>query len=372
MEFPLRVSETKVSTIYSGDSAWKTLNYRISELQGNAQKIFILVDDNTDQFCLPVFLSEVNTQHNPEILRISPGELSKNAEVAVALWNELTTREAGRDSVLINLGGGVVSDLGGFVASTYKRGIPFINIPTTLMAMADASVGGKTAINLQSIKNTVGTFCLPEATYLFPVFLTTLDNANLLSGLAEIFKIALVADHSFWKYLKTLTPGRLLKTSFQAKEWEEIISKSAGIKCNIVEEDFAEKNERAKLNFGHTLGHAIESLSFQANHEPISHGMAVSIGILCEAFLSRRYSGLKEEDFKQITGLFLSTFGYYPLTETDIPEILSFVFQDKKKSKGELNFTLLEHPGKALINQSCDTTSIREALESYRLLDPNF
>ncbi len=369
MQFPIKVTETKTSTIFSGESAWVSLNDLIVKMQEKSQKTFILVDDCTERFCLPVFLSKLPGLQHPEILRISPGETSKTTEAAFLLWNKLSSGEAERDSILINLGGGVVSDLGGFVASTYKRGIPFINVPTTLMAMADAAIGGKTAINLQSIKNIVGSFYLPVATFIFPRFLKTLDNSNLLSGFAEIFKIALVADLSLCEYLNSLTFNQLLATSFDEKVWEELIARSISIKCKLVEMDFFDKKERAILNFGHTFGHAFEALSYQECHKPISHGWAVSMGILCESYLSVRYCGLTENDFAQISRLFLSTFGYYPLSDKDIPEILRYMNQDKKMSPGGLKFTLLKSPGKAVINQLCDKSSILDSLEFYRQIN---
>jgi len=365
----IKITETKTSAIFSGKSVWGSLNELIKKMQEKSRKSFILVDDNTERFCMPVFLPEIPGLQNPEILKISSGEENKTPEVALSLWNELSSRGADRNSLLINLGGGVVCDLGGFVASTYKRGIPFINVPTTLLAMADASIGGKTAINLQSVKNTVGSFYLPAATFIYPGFLKTLDNSRLLSGLAEIFKIALVADKSLWEYLNSPTFSQLLVTSFDDMLWEELITRSANIKCKVVEMDFFEKNERAILNFGHTVGHALETLSYQENHEPVSHGWAVSMGILCESYLSRRYCGLTEDDFAAISMLLLSTFGYYPLTDKDIPEILRFMTKDKKMSNGVLNFTLLKSPGKAVINQPCDKSAILDSLEFYHQIN---
>ena len=365
MQFPIKITETKTSTVFSGKSAWVSLNDLIGKMQEKSRKSFILVDDNTERFCLPVFLSEMPVLQDPEILRIKSGEVSKAPEVAFSLWNELLSLDANRYSLLINLGGGVVSDLGGFVASTYKRGIPFINVPTTLMAMADASIGGKTAINILSVKNVVGSFYLPAATFIYPGFLKTLDNTQLLSGLAEIFKIALVADQSFWEYLISPALSQLLAAPFEELIWEEFITRSASIKCKVVEMDFFEEDERAILNFGHTFGHALEALSYQKNHTVISHGYAVSMGILCESYLSMRYCGLPENDFTQISRLILSTFGYYPVSDNDIPEILRFMDQDKKKKQGVLNFTVLKSPGKALIKQPFDKSAILDSLEFY-------
>jgi len=368
MQFPLMITETKISTVIAGSTAWDSLDQLVTELTRKDGKVFILTDDNTSRLCLPVLLAKVQGFQKAVMLNISPGESGKNPENAVSLWNALASAEAGRNSLLINLGGGVVSDLGGFVASTYKRGIPFINIPTTLMAMADAAIGGKTAINLQSVKNIVGSFYLPEATFLCPEFLSTLNKSHLLSGLAEIFKIALAADKPFWEYLNTLITGQLFTTPLNLPLWEELIARSAMIKCKIVEADFFEKDSRAVLNFGHTIGHAIESLSFRDKQMPLTHGEAIAIGILCESYLSMHQCGLEEKEFRRITQLFISTFGDYGITDKDIPVILGFLNQDKKIRDGIQYFTLISSPGKAMIKQPCDRDQIIRSLEFYRNL----
>lgn len=369
MRFPIKITETRTSEVFSGKDAWHALNDIIEELPEKNVKSFILVDDNTERFCLPLLLSHVPGLRNSVIMRICPGEISKTPETAAMLWNELAAMGAARDSLLINLGGGVVTDLGGFVASTYKRGIPFIHVPTTLMAMADAAIGGKSAVNLQKGKNAIGAFNLPLATTICPEFLKTLNHAELSNGLAEIFKIALVADQAFWEYLKSTEIKQLLSEPFDEQAWEEIISRSTAIKNRIVEKDFFDQHERALLNFGHTIGHVFETFSHQQNREQISHGRAVSMGILCECYLSMRCCGFSESDFAEITGLFLSVFDYYPLNNADIPEILGYMDQDKKVSHGMLNFTLLKHPGEGVIKQVCPQDLILESLEFYQQLN---
>jgi 3-dehydroquinate synthase len=372
MQFPLKVTEERTSTVCSGETAWKDFIVIASKIQEHSGNSFILVDENTEKYCLPVFLSMTPGMAKFEVLRIKPGESSKSKETAAFLWDQLAAKGADRTSLLVNLGGGVVCDVGAFVASTFKRGIPCINIPTTLIAMTDAAIGGKTAINLNSVKNTIGTFYLPEATIIFPGFLKTLDQSEIRSGLAEIFKIGLVADRSFWEFLQRIKPGGLAEISSGDPFWEEVIQRAALLKCTVVEKDFYDRGARAILNFGHTFGHAFETLSHYPGHLPVSHGMAVAQGIICACFLSQRLSGLNEKEVPKIVELFLSVFGSMPVNETDIPEIIRLMEQDKKIREGIINFTLIRAPGEAVTGRTCSKDDIYDSLLFYMVVGRDY
>lgn len=363
MRIPIRITETTTSIIQMiPPGSWVSVQQSLLDLP---EKKIILVDENTGQFCLPSLLAEVPQLKDAGILSIPSGEQSKSPEITSLLWNELVGMEAGRDTLLINLGGGVITDIGGFVASTFCRGIPFIHIPTTLMAMADASLGGKTAINLPTGKNLAGTFTLPEMTVIYPQFLNTLPESHIRSGLSEIYKIALVCDKNFWEFLSTSSPDRILSTSFDDPFWHKMISESVRLKSEVIEKDFREQKERALLNFGHTIGHAMESFSMNEHRKPLSHGHSVAIGILCECFLSHQLCDLSEVELKKITALLMSLFPPYPLQKKEIPEILEYMKRDKKTKSGTHCFTLLQSPGIGIIGQSCDENSISGSLDYY-------
>jgi 3-dehydroquinate synthase len=365
MRFPLKIAESRSTVLVSGKGAWKWLNNFTGRHQEKSGQIFILVDENTRHHCLPVFLKKNPRLKHPVILTVAPGEKTKSPETVLSLWNSLSDNEAERNSILINLGGGVVCDTGGFVASTFKRGIQCINVPTTLMAMADAAVGGKTGINLGNIKNSIGSFYLPKATLICPLFLKTLDKPEILSGLAEIFKVTLVADRFFWDKIISTGWTELLSSSFDEKKWEKIIIRAAELKCAVVEKDFSDNGYRGILNFGHTFGHAFEALSLRRDRTPLPHGKAVASGILCECFLSMKYCGLREPDFEMITGFFTHVFGYYPISDGDFEEMLMLMGQDKKNRNGAINLTLIKKTGMAMVHQPCSRKMIREALDFY-------
>jgi 3-dehydroquinate synthase len=369
MQIPLSITETRTGSVLSAKPGWEELKRILQDYDGRSRKCFLLVDENTERDCLPLFHSLLGEINPAELLKIAPGEQAKSIDSAKHLWEQLSSFGASRDSLLINLGGGVVCDLGGFVASTFMRGIPFINIPTTSIAMADAAIGGKTAVNLQAVKNRMGTFSLPRLTLIDTRFLRTLGLADLHSGLAEIYKTALVADLSFWNRLTSPELTGLISVPIQEILWEEVIERSAGLKWNIVEDDFRDQGRRAILNFGHTFGHAFESLSMLGNRLPVSHGVAVAMGMICECYLSVNTVGLAKEEMARISVILRSVFGYYPLSGNDIPAMLSFMTKDKKVNEGNLCFTLLRKPGEALTGQCCNEKLIIEAFEYYRRME---
>jgi len=289
-------------------------------------KVAILVDENTKRNCLyklPKF-------DNCTIIEIKSGEEHKNITTCSFIWEELTNNHFDRKSLLINLGGGVIGDMGGFCASTYKRGIDFIQIPTTLLAMVDASIGGKLGIDFNGLKNQIGLFNNPKSVLINSEFLNTLSDNELKSGFAEVVKHALIANNNLW--------NKIISTSFNDLIWEEIIETSIKIKNKIVASDPFEKGERKKLNFGHTFGHAIESYYLEKG-TPILHGEAVFIGMILETELSP----ISKEDKNEIKNYILSNF---TLAHTpNKSNLLPFLMNDKKNSQGKINFSLLNKIG---------------------------
>ena len=324
-----------------------------STRQGDSKKI-ILVDENTKVHCLPLLQRSVLAIQNATVLEIPAGEASKRIDTVVRLWNELTELGADRNSLLINLGGGVVTDVGGFTASTYMRGIDFINIPTTLLAMVDASVGGKNGINFGGLKNQIGTFDEPKAVFASPVFLKTLPENEIRCGFAEVIKHALIADYNKWKDLETIG-------NFDSANWYEIIKESIWTKNKIVNSDYRDRHWRKALNFGHTIGHALESYSQKIHAMPLKHGEAVAIGMIGESFLSRQICGLNENDFKAICMYIRKHF--VPPSDFDTEVVLDIMKGDKKNTAGTINFALIRAIGEPVINQVTDESTIRQALE---------
>jgi len=289
-------------------------------------QVAILVDENTKRDCL----HKLPKIENALIIEIKSGEEYKNISTCNFIWEQLTINNFDRNTLLINLGGGVIGDMGGFCAATYKRGLEFIHIPTTLLAMVDASVGGKLGIDFKGLKNQIGLFNNPKAVLISPEFLETLAESELKSGFAEVVKHALISDNSLWVKLKN--------TPFTDLDWEDIIDTSIQIKNKILLADPFEKGERKKLNFGHTFGHAIESYYLEKG-TPISHGEAVFMGMILETEIS----DLSETDKNEIKNYVLSNFALpYTPKKTYLHK---FLINDKKNQDGKINFTLLSGIG---------------------------
>ena len=341
------------------DDNFTELNVLVKKI--NPSKIFILVDENTHEYCLPTLLGNLETHAPFEIIEIEAGEESKNIQTTVQLWEILAEFEADRKSLMLNLGGGMVSDLGGFVSSTYKRGIKFINIPTTLLAMVDASIGGKTGIDHQFHKNIIGTFSHPEAVFIFPPFLKTLSEKEIRSGFAEMLKHGLVANHQHWSHLISTPKLSIEKIS-------PLIAPSANIKLEMVLADFKEENIRKTLNFGHTIGHAVESL-FLKIEKPILHGEAVALGMICETYLSYLEQLISEEITLHIIQNIRHFFPYLSISLFSDEEIINLILQDKKNNHGEINFSLLSDIGQANYNYQSSLENIILSLEFYRNLE---
>jgi len=333
----MRVVQSQNYSIYVGDTVLKNINVSAYS------KIAILVDENTERYCLDIFLKESNISYYV-LVRIPSGEKNKNISTCQNIWGELTKHKFDRKSLLINLGGGVIGDMGGFAASCYKRGIDFIQVPTTLLAMVDASIGGKLAIDFFNLKNQIGLFKNPIGVYIFPSFIGTLDQTQLYSGYAEVVKHALIYDAEMWK--------NLTSTSVEELNWEEIIERSIDIKNQIVSADPMENGLRKILNFGHNIGHAIEGYFLSVGKE-ILHGQAVATGILLESKLSR----LSVEEKDEINSFLQSTFEIINLPYFE--DLLPFLENDKKNEKNELNFSLLSKIGKCNFDCKVDIPKIK-------------
>lgn len=324
-------------------------------------KIFILVDENTHEYCLPVLLGNMETDLGFEILEIEAGEEMKNIQTANQLWEILTEMQADRKALVINLGGGVITDMGGFVASTYKRGIQFINIPTTLLSMCDASIGGKTGIDLMHYKNMVGTFAFPEQIFIYPKFLETLPFKELRSGFAEMLKHGLIADKSHWNQLI-----QIHKIDVEAVTPH--IQTSMDIKQDVVEKDFHESNIRKTLNFGHTIGHAVESLCLQQGN-PILHGEAVAMGMIAETYLAYLENLISEDDSKAIIENIQRYYPYLDISDFSDEKITALLLNDKKNIDSKINFSLLSSIGSCTYDYQCSQKNILESLSFYRKLN---
>ena len=345
-----RTAETFRCRIYGKDAGMAFLAGRIRRQQELKKGVFVLADDNTFEFCLPLLTGYGINIEAGNIICITPGEENKSSETAIQIWTRLAETGCSRDSLLVNLGGGVITDMGGFVASTYNRGLSFIHVPTTLLGMVDAAIGGKNALNLGVIKNQVGTFQLPEAVILHPGFLATLPPEHLLSGLAEVAKTALVGEERFWKFISSVPIGEILKTPPEDPLWMRLIMTSAEIKNDIVRSDFRERKKRKVLNFGHTIGHALESFFMDMPH-PVSHGQAVAWGMIAESAMAHETEGLSQRDLEAITGWIDKGFGRPGLEQDQVDEVIGLIRYDKKQSAGHARYTLLKQPGKPVINR---------------------
>ena len=345
-------------SVFISSNFYELTNLFFSSAQQKYSKYVVLLDENTSKHCLTPLLIEIDYLKDALFIEIESGEKNKTIETCTLIWEQMAKCKADRKTLFINLGGGVISDLGGFAASTYKRGIDYVNFPTTLLAQVDASVGGKVGIDLKSLKNAVGLFSNPKAVFIYPSFLQSLHNRQLKSGFAEIVKHALIADKDLWKTLKNI--------SFNSEKLQTIIQQSVRIKNQIVKEDFLEKNTRKILNFGHTIGHALESYSMLHDKKPLLHGEAIYIGMLCEAFLSTKVCTLSATDFSEIMFYLTTDFTHYSIKKSSYTDLLDYMRNDKKNETKHINFSLLSQIGKCEINQHCSDQLIIEALDFYR------
>ena len=329
-------------------------------------RIFILVDETTQQLCLPL-VNSFDSLRGAEMITIGATDQNKTLESLAHVWSELQRGGATRHSLMVNLGGGMVTDLGGFAASTFKRGLNYINIPTTLLAMVDASVGGKTGINFGGLKNEIGVFSTAKSVILDTTFLRTMDHENICSGYAEMLKHGLISsDNGMWE--------ELLNFDLDVIDYYQLsrmLADSVKVKERIVEEDPTERGIRKALNLGHTIGHAFESFSMRPKSpigpiSPILHGYAVAYGLICELYLSHVKTGFPVDKMRQTVSFINEYYGKMAITCDDYPTLLELMTHDKKNVAGQINFTLLGDVGDIRINQTATKEEIEEALDFYR------
>lgn len=329
----------------------------------DSPQVVIVADTNTAQFVLPLLTADSKTAAQAHIITIPSGDANKNLNSLTSLWKQLSAIQASRQTVVVNLGGGVVSDLSGFAAASYKRGLRCVNIPTTVLAAVDASVGGKTGINFDGLKNQIGAFSEPEAVIISSIYFNTLPMQEILSGYAEMIKHGLLEDEA--------TLGKLLAYSpvypeFDSKAILPLIEASVGVKARIVAQDPTEKGLRKALNLGHTIGHAFESYSY-VRSSPIAHGYAVAWGLVVELILSHIQFGFPSDILHKVADYVLKNYGAFDITCKDYPALIAAMRQDKKNSSADqINFTLLEAVGKPHIDCVVSEEGIGSALDIYR------
>jgi 3-dehydroquinate synthase len=346
-------------TIYFNPEGFVKLNQYLKE--NTFSKIFILVDENTNEYCLPKLLPHIETNCEIEIIELEPGEEHKTITTCVEVWNALIELGADRKSLLINLGGGVITDMGGFIAATYKRGIPFINIPTTLLSMVDASVGGKNGVDLGGLKNQIGTITNPDMIIIDSDFLETLPQNELRSGMAEMLKHGLIAKKSHWDKFKNYA-------EIDFSQIDALIHESIEIKNAIVMEDPTEKGIRKALNFGHTLGHAIETYFLETeNKKKLLHGEAIAVGMIMESYISKEKKYITTQEHQEIKSTLQAIFDYVNIDDNEIENITELLIHDKKNEFGKVQFALLGGMGKIKINEEVDYKLITEAFSDYKL-----
>lgn len=322
-------------------------------------RLFVLTDTTTSQLCWSV-IKDYPVMQGAQMITIGATDEAKTLDSLAKVWTALQQGLATRHSLLLNLGGGMVTDLGGFAASTFKRGIPYINIPTTLLSLVDASVGGKTGINFGGFKNEIGVFNCSESVLLSGDFLTTLDHKNLLSGYAEMLKHGLLDSSEHWASLMNFDiaqPDYL--------QLVRMVSQSVAVKERIVEEDPTENGIRKALNLGHTAGHAIESLALKENRT-VLHGYAVAWGLVMELYLSAIKCGFPTEKLHQMEAFIRENYGKFEYSCKEYDQLIEFMRHDKKNEGGVINFTLLGDIGDIRINQSATVDEIKEMLDYYR------
>ena len=342
-------------------------NSVIAELSSRLQhiaydRLFLLTDNDTKKYCLPL-ISKMPELAKAQLITIPSGDEHKNLQSLVSIWEYLSNNQATRKSLLVNLGGGLISDIGGFAASTFKRGMRYINIPTTLLAIVDAATGGKTGINFNGLKNEIGIINSAECVIIDPIFLQTLSRENILSGFAEMMKHALISSSQNWDDILNFDLDNidLVKLS-------KLLDNSLRVKEEFERQDPHEQGIRKALNFGHTIGHAFESLACEQEH-PVLHGYAVAWGLLCETYMSLS-CGFPKEQLLQLRQIIKDFYGFYIINCKDYERLYHFMTHDKKNEATNINFTLLAGIGEVRLNHTASKEDIFEALDFYREVAP--
>jgi 3-dehydroquinate synthase len=347
--------------LYYNKEGFNKLNTFLKETHFSS--VFVLVDNNTLKHCFPILKKNLDISF--QLIEIQSGEIYKNLETCSSIWQELTSKGADRKSILINLGGGVITDIGGFAAASFKRGIAFINIPTTLLGMVDAGIGGKTGVDFNGLKNQIGLFINPKLILIHPDFIETLEQREVLSGLAEIIKYGLINNQSIWNFIEE----DHYKTS---QITSQLIEKSIAIKEQIVKSDPYEKGIRKTLNFGHTLGHAIETHFFsKPTKEQLLHGEAVAIGMILAVFLSHKLTNFNYDDTQKIAITIKNIYSQQIpsiINQKDITLVINLLKHDKKNDGKKTNFILLSSIGEPVIDCEVSQSQIIKAFDFYNTL----
>ncbi len=352
------MSQKLIFTNHPGEA----IDQLVADMKPNA--VFAIVDTNTQSAVLPLLSAMSDVVRNAKVITCEAGDVNKNIDSLTVIWQQLNTGGATRSSLVINVGGGMITDMGGFAAATFKRGIRFINVPTTLLAAVDASAGGKTGINFNGCKNEIGVFAEADAVVISTVFFKTLPTQELLSGYAEMIKHSLLEGRQQFDSLldyniedAMIDPDRLLS----------LVRESVGVKERVVAEDPHEHGIRRALNLGHTVGHAFESFAMIDRHSPVPHGYAVAWGIVVELVLSTMLQGFPSDLLHRYASFVRSVYGAFDITCDNYPALLALMAHDKKNSSPEhINFTLLSDVGQIKIDCEVDSEHIKAALDIYR------
>lgn len=366
MKIPVRITEVSRTVVATGFDCFREFPALTGLNRIRGTQWIILVDENTRHHCLPYLFRELPLPESTEIITIAAGEGSKTMENATHIWIELNRIRADRNSILVCLGGGVVTDLGGFSAALYHRGMKVIHIPTSLIAQVDAALGGKTAVNLGYLKNQTGVYYNPAYLFINPVFLQTLPESEIISGIAELVKNLLLGNPEKWKKIRNLSLTSIKSDLLTQQGWNKWAIPAIRYKTKVIKSDFKETGIRKSLNFGHTIGHALESLYLSADRKPLTHGEAVAAGLVCASWLSYKKCGLTLIDLQDITKFIRRLFRPVLFDSASVNEILGFIKSDKKSVNKESRFTLLACPGKPVINIPCTEEEIVESLNFYQ------
>lgn len=328
-------------------------------LQKNSySKIAVIVDENTQEHCYPVLKPLLPSSHL--LIEIKSGEQNKTLDTCQLIWQKMTDYQMDRKSLVINLGGGVIGDMGGFCASTYKRGVDFVQMPTTLLSQVDASVGGKLGIDFQQFKNHIGLFKIPHLVYIYIPFLQTLPPRQLLSGYAEVIKHCLIADQEKWAFLQ--------QNDYATLDWHDIVQHSVEVKAQVVSSDPLERGLRKILNFGHTIGHAIESFYLDDVQRALLHGEAIAIGMMCEAFIAQQKGFIRVQALEAITRYVTCLYPSLKIKNEEVEAIAQLTMHDKKNEDGQIQCTLLAQVGNANYNQPITLEEVQQAIRWYQQL----
>ncbi len=347
----------KQQTVIISNSITETLSEAVGKVHHD--RLFVLTDTTTHRFCWPV-IKDIPCMEKAQMIVIGATDEHKTLDTLTSVWTTLQQGGATRHSLMVNLGGGMVTDLGGFAASTFKRGMAYINVPTTLLSMVDASVGGKTGINFGGLKNEIGVFNCSDSVILDTVFLHTLDTNNILSGYAEMLKHGLISNTAHWAELLNFNLNR-----FDYVALNNMVATSVAVKEHIVKEDPHEHGIRKALNLGHTVGHAFEALALEENHT-VLHGYAVAWGMVCELYLSTKRCGFPIDKMRQTIQFIREHYGDFDINCNQYEHLYGLMTHDKKNTAGQINFTLLADIGDIRINQAATKEEIFDMLDFFR------